>query len=378
MYQLAQSPARTDELELGVSNDLFKSSKETPKPKGDFVKSSTEAPKSNTVSSNPITSTNPNDDDSSDEYIHCNLPKRDNPPDHDSDKDSTFAPPRSKSRRSRPKAKAKISQPSSFLDSQVSVVPPTPDSDTKDFMTSISAVLTQIQARLTSLEASSPFKGFDPSSPSSSKSATGRKALATAPIDVVADDAAGSDSPRFGYNVQLSSLLDIFSNNLDSSVMATQRGILTRTKHSVSFALSTVERLPLIQLSPDWRPLDPGMALGKELGSIVFKDGTRFGPESIDLDLSTYERPVWQWRRAIRTSKPPKRKIPVRQAFDDFVRALSQEPVSVSEWMGASFKPPGSNSERALVMNSDENSFVATFFAKAPKWFSEIAKKGEG
>ena len=112
------------------------------------------------------------------------------------------------------------------------------------------------------------------------------------------------------------------------------------------------------RLPEGWFSISEGMALGQEPGSLVFQDGVRYGPQTIDLDLQTYQRPVWRWKVASGINKPVCGKLPVRQAYEDFLKALTADPAAVSEWSETPFHPPGSSSDRAVVIQLDDNFFL--------------------
>ena len=142
----------------------------------------------------------------------------------------------------------------------------------------------------------------------------------------------------------------------------------------VVFQSPVVERLPLDQIPQGWQVLKDGMSLGRQPGSLVFGDGTLYGPQSVDVDTEAYERPIWRFRTREGTSKPPKGLIPVRQAYESLMDVLAAEPASVREWHDTPFHPPGSSSDRAVVVNLDDDAVLASFLSSVPEWFSEIAK----
>ena len=117
-----------------------------------------------------------------------------------------------------------------------------------------------------------------------------------------------------------------------------------------------------------------GMAFGKDPGTLVFEDGTLYGPQTIEIDQASFERPIWRFRRRWGSSKQVKGIIPVRKAFEDFLEALSTDPIAASEWTKTSFHPPGSASDRSIMINLDEDSIAQAFFAKAPIWFASISR----
>ena len=152
-----------------------------------------------------------------------------------------------------------------------------------------------------------------------------------------------------------------------------RKGILSRSKSSVSFSEPEVQRRPLSSLSDGWLVLSDGMALGVEPGSLVFSDGTRYGPSSVELDLDTFVLPVWGWCRVLGVSKPVPSLLPVRQAYGEFARALAAAPVSIREWSETAFLPPGSSSNRTFLVSMPNNSLIAAFLTGLPKWFEAFA-----
>ena len=81
------------------------------------------------------------------------------------------------------------------------------------------------------------------------------------------------------------------------------------------------------------------MSLGKDPGTVVFPDGAQFGPQSVEIDLDVYERPIWRLRQRQGSSRVPKGKIPVRSAYESFFEAFQQSPTNATEWLESSFRP---------------------------------------
>ena len=243
-------------------------------------------------------------------------------------------------------------------------------------MAKISETMAQMQNRLSSLEEQSAFGGFNPSSPSSSESSKRKKVLDSASSvseDLVVEEGSAVDSSS-SKDVTLSPLRSLWESGLESPASTPRRGILAKSKTRVTFASSEPQKLPMSEVPSDWSSISPGMTLGVEPGSLVFEDGVRFGPQNIDLDLDTYQRPVWRWKRNVGINKAVRGKLPVRQAYEEFVRALAQDPAALSEWSETSFKPPGSSSDRAVVVAVDDSSLAASFLSGVPKWFSDLAR----
>ena len=143
---------------------------------------------------------------------------------------------------------------------------------------------------------------------------------------------------------------------------------------SVVIANPPVTPAPMHLIPEGWRVLHDGMALGKEPGSVVFSDGVLYSAQTIELDMESFERPIWRYRKRHGTSKAPKGKIPVRVAYENFYELFQQDPVGAREWLSSSFKPPGSGSDRALIINLDDDAVMAEFFNKAKDWFRKMAK----
>ena len=61
---------------------------------------------------------------------------------------------------------------------------------------------------------------------------------------------------------------------------------------SVEFLSPVVQPAPAQFIPEGWKRFKDGMSLGKETGSVVFTDGTLFGPRSVDVDLDSFEVPV--------------------------------------------------------------------------------------
>ena len=84
------------------------------------------------------------------------------------------------------------------------------------------------------------------------------------------------------------------------------------TSSRVTFQDQPVQPLPLNKLPEGWSVLKDGMSLGKEPGSIVFQEGSLYGPQSVEMDKDAYERPIWRFRCRPGTPRPAKGVIPVR------------------------------------------------------------------
>ena len=99
----------------------------------------------------------------------------------------------------------------------------------------------------------------------------------------------------------------------------------------MSFADPEVSQPDRVTLPEGWTFLKDGMCLGQSEGSIIFEDGSIYGPQSIDLDCSSFSRPAWRFKKRPGTPKSVKGKIPVRKAFEDFLDALSPDPINAME-----------------------------------------------
>ena len=108
------------------------------------------------------------------------------------------------------------------------------------------------------------------------------------------------------------------------------------------------------------------MSLGSEPGSIVFSSGFKYSAQTIDLDTTSYEVPIWRLKTRAGTSRTPKGIIPVRYAYDSLLEALTPEPASAREWSESSFHPPGSTAERAMTVHMGDDSVLAQFFSSVP------------
>ena len=151
---------------------------------------------------------------------------------------------------------------------------------------------------------------------------------------------------------------------------------LPAPRPSVSFASPNVARLPVSNLPEGWEVLRDGMALGEDEGSLVFDDGSVYGPQTIELDLSTYDRPVWRYRtvRGAR-AKLAKGMIPVKEAYQSILAFLTGDPIAAHEWTESTFHPPGSTSSRTILVGLDDTSVAASFFAGVDGWVRQIARK---
>ena len=194
-------------------------------------------------------------------------------PDTDIDKDLTARTESkdSKSKSKKSRSKTKPADPPS----QPQEVPPTPGTEKEDSLAAFTSVLAQIQARLTSLEGQMPFAGFPPSSPAPVKSPrreTPQKTAAASSLggSLQKSSAAAALSIEWEEDLVLTDLWDLFSQEPVSP--RPKKGILSRSKSSVSFSEPEVQRLPVSQLSEGWLVFSDGMALGVEPGTLVFPD----------------------------------------------------------------------------------------------------------
>ena len=123
----------------------------------------------------------------------------------------------------------------------------------------------------------------------------------------------------------------------------------------VFFASPNIQRLGIANIPEGWHVLKDGMALGQDPGSIVFEDGAVYGPQSIDLDVESYERPIWRFL-TIRGAKAKSAKglIPVKEAYQSLLASLAEEPMSCKEWEDTPFHPPGSTSYRSITVGLDD------------------------
>ena len=122
-----------------------------------------------------------------------------------------------------------------------------------------------------------------------------------------------------------------------------------------------------------WMVFKDGMALGMEPNTIVFSDGGTYGPQTVEVDTTSFSKPVWRYKR-VRGTKPKVSKgvIPVREAFEALLSFLADQPASAREWEGTSFSPHGAHANRSFSVELNDSSLGGHFFANATKWFQEI------
>ena len=144
---------------------------------------------------------------------------------------------------------------------------------------------------------------------------------------------------------------------------------------SVEFSSPVVQPAPENRIPVGWQKFRDGMSLGQDMGSLVFADGSLLGPQSVEIDLESYEVPVWRMRQREGSARPLKGKIPVRAAYDNFQALLEAAPISALEWRDSAFKPPGSKSDRALKIALDDDAVVAEFFNSLPGWFKDLNRR---
>ena len=146
-------------------------------------------------------------------------------------------------------------------------------------------------------------------------------------------------------------------------------------QQAVTFASPRVQRLGIDKIPEGWQMLKDGMALGEDPGSIIFGNGDIYGPQSVEVDVETYERPIWRFRiiRGVK-ARSAKGMIPVKEAYQSLVTSLSEEPMACKEWDVTPFHPPGSSSYRALTVGLDDSSVVASFFSEVNGWAKDIAR----
>ena len=108
------------------------------------------------------------------------------------------------------------------------------------------------------------------------------------------------------------------------------------------------------------------MSLGKEPGTVVFPDGTLFGPSSIEIDMDAYDIPIWRMIRKEGSSKPQKGKSlsgrPMKIFFFVWRTFQLQPPNGRKPFL----KPPGSGTERAIRIATDDQSVIAEFIEVLP------------
>ena len=81
-----------------------------------------------------------------------------------------------------------------------------------------------------------------------------------------------------------------------------------------------------------WFPLGNGSMLGEQEGSVVSRDGVLYTADTVEVDLSVPDRPLWRFRRATGTQQGvEKGRIPVRRTFRGLLDFLAAQPMSASE-----------------------------------------------
>ena len=143
----------------------------------------------------------------------------------------------------------------------------------------------------------------------------------------------------------------------------------------VSFASPQITPSTSDTIPDGWSVLKDGEALGETPGSIVFEDGSSFGPQTIELDLVSFKKPIWRYR-TVKGAKPRAEKgvIPVREAFESLLSALSPSPMAAKEWDQPQFPPCGSKVNRAFSVGLDDSSLIGGFLEQVPSWFQELAQ----
>ena len=107
---------------------------------------------------------------------------------------------------------------------------------------------------------------------------------------------------------------------------------------SVTFVSLNVAKLSISQIPEGWEVLKDDMALGEEPGSIVFEDNSVYGPQSVELDIKSYTRPIWSFR-VIKgaKSKAAMGMRPVKEAYLSLQSFLAGGAISVKEWTDTQF-----------------------------------------
>ena len=67
-----------------------------------------------------------------------------------------------------------------------------------------------------------------------------------------------------------------------------------------------------------------------------------------------------------RLIKTPERQIPVGSAYENFLFRLEDLPTSATKWKETFFKTPGSGTERAIRIATDDQSVIAEFIEVLP------------
>ena len=151
--------------------------------------------------------------------------------------------------------------------------------------------------------------------------------------------------------------------------LAPQPVLPTPLNPGLRFANPIVDKLPIDKIPDGWNIFKDGMALGEEPGHIVFQDNQVFGPQSVEVDTTTYDIPIWRFR-VIKGAKGKEGKgiIPVKEAYRSLQSFLAEGQMSVKEWTDTAFHPPGTSANRALMVALDDSSIMADFLQGIPDW----------
>ena len=118
--------------------------------------------------------------------------------------------------------------------------------------------------------------------------------------------------------------------------------------------------------------------MGWEPGTIVSREGITYEPDTVEVDLSVPDRPLWRFRANRGTSsKKEKGLIPVRRTFLGFFEFLEGAPMLAKEWEASPFTPSGAHASRAISVGLDDETVTGTFLTRMQGWFTEMAKKGK-
>ena len=123
--------------------------------------------------------------------------------------------------------------------------------------------------------------------------------------------------------------------------------------------------IPGTSVPEGWFTLSGGFCLGQVQGTVVSKEGILYDPETVEVDLSVPNRPLWRFRTSKGVAvRKDKGLIPVRRTFLGLLDFLSEAPMLAKEWEGAPFTPSGAHASRAITVGLDDDTVTGNFMGK--------------
>ena len=132
---------------------------------------------------------------------------------------------------------------------------------------------------------------------------------------------------------------------------------------------------PASGIPAGWFALGQGNSLGELEGTIVSRDGVIYTAETVEIDLSVPDRPLWRFRRSRGTQQESEKGlIPVRRTYRGLFEFLQAPPMSAREWQGQSLVPAAAHSGRSFTVGLDDDSLLGSFFGQGVDWYRSLVR----